>query len=234
MYERLMPKTEKYGVTALISVFGNHFDINIYVVSEEAEEYVCFFKELLQSVSKFYPLGYYNDTGANITAKVQKNTCPTHLAFVLVEASISLRSLHSTFASRRPFNQQFYLNVSQTYKHQQPQATTTVTTSTSTTVPPPASSAPGTPRAQSIPVRLFGTTQLYPSPTTVITTPNKTTNAPISNIGAAIFRNGITHGSNSNSSWDLDELMKKFQRWQKLMGGHRYFAHTNMLSYHGP
>lgn len=42
--EKLTPILEKHGAAALVSVFGNHFDINTHVASEEAEEYVQCFK----------------------------------------------------------------------------------------------------------------------------------------------------------------------------------------------
>ena len=38
--EKLTSKLEKYGAVALVSVFGNHFDINVHVALKEAEEYV--------------------------------------------------------------------------------------------------------------------------------------------------------------------------------------------------
>ena len=36
--EKLTPRLEKYGAAVFVSVFGNHFDINMHVESEEAEE----------------------------------------------------------------------------------------------------------------------------------------------------------------------------------------------------
>ena len=102
--EKLRPKLEKYGAVALISVFGNHFDINTHVASEEAEEYVRKFKESLHHVDNLAPLGYYDDSGADLTGKVRNDTRPPNLAFVLVEACVPLQMLHDTFANSMPFH----------------------------------------------------------------------------------------------------------------------------------
>ena len=112
----LKPKLEKYGAVALILVFRNHFDINTHVASEEAEEYVHRFKESLHHVDNLPPLGYYNDTGVDLTGKVHNDTRPPNLAFVLIGASIPLLVLHDTFTNIIPFHQQYYLNLPQTYK----------------------------------------------------------------------------------------------------------------------
>ena len=48
--EKLTPKLKNRDAASLISVFGNHFDLDTHIASEEAEEYVCRFKEALISV----------------------------------------------------------------------------------------------------------------------------------------------------------------------------------------
>ena len=114
--EKLRPKLEKYGAVALILVFRIYFDIDTHVASEEAEEYVRRFKESLHHVDNLAPLGYYNGTGVDITGKVRNNTCLPNLAFVLVEASVPLQMIHDSFVDSRPFHQQYYLKLLQTYK----------------------------------------------------------------------------------------------------------------------
>ena len=204
--EKLTPKLKKYGAAALISVFGNHFDINTHVASEEAEEYVRRFKKSLLSVDNLSPMGYYNDVGANLTGKVRKDTRPPNLAFVLAEVSVPLRSLHTTFAKSRPFHQQFYLKLPQTLKVQP----------SSSNSPHPIS-ALHPPVPPSTPVRLFGSARLH----------RGTPPAPITPAGAG-------SGSNSNDSWDLDELMKTNPKMAKLMSTHKKSTQASVLSYHGP
>ena len=186
--EKLTPKLKKYGAAALISVFGNHFDINTHVASEEAEEYVRRFKKSLLSVDNLSPMGYYDDMGANLTGKMRKDTRPPNLAFVLAEVSIPLRSLHTTFVKSRPFEHQFYLKLPQTLKVQ-----------LSSSNSPRPISARQSPVPPSTPVTLFGSARLHrgtpPAPITPAINPTlgKNNNGINTSIGAG-------SGSNSNDS----------------------------------
>ena len=185
--EKLTPKLKKYGAAALISVFGNHFDINTHVASEEAEDYVRCFKKSLFSVDNLSPMGYYNDAGADLTRKVRKDTRPPNLAFVLAEVSVPLRSLHTTFAESRPFHQQFYLKLPQTFKVQ-----------LSSSGSPPSISARHPPVPPSTPVTLFGSALLHrgtpPAPITPAVNPT------FGNNGGVSTSTDAKNGSNSNDS----------------------------------
>ena len=103
--EKLTPKLKKHDAVSLISVFGNHFDLNTHVASEEAEEYVRRFKDSLFLVKNLSPMGYYDDMGTDLASKVRKDTRPADLTYVLVEASISLCELNKTFVEKKPFAQ---------------------------------------------------------------------------------------------------------------------------------
>lgn len=124
-------------------------------------------------------------------------------------------SILITFASKRPFHQQFYLNLPQSYKRQQPLVLTSHSAGGST-IGSPTTGVSSILRTSATPVSLFGTTRLYPS--TAVITRSPSTNAT-TNVAAA---------SGSNDSWELDELMKTNPKMAKLMGRHKKSADTKI------
>ena len=62
------------------------------------------------------PLGYYDIKGNNVTGSVRKERRPPNLAYMLIEASIPLKMLHSVFAANDVFTHQYYLPLPQSYK----------------------------------------------------------------------------------------------------------------------
>ena len=104
--EKLTPKLKKYDAATLISIFGNHFEINTHVASEEAEEYVRRFETALLSVDNLSPMGYFNDA-TDLTCKIRNELRPPNLAYVMVETSVPLKTPQKMFAADKSFNQQF-------------------------------------------------------------------------------------------------------------------------------
>ena len=114
--EKIRPKLKSYSAAALISVFGKHFDLNTHVASDQAESYVCMFKQAFGSIQWLSPLGYYGKQGNDVTSKVRLKRRPPNLAYILVEARMAMVMLHDEFDAKDIFTHQYYLSLPQSYR----------------------------------------------------------------------------------------------------------------------
>ena len=74
---------------------------------------------------------------------------------------------------------------------------------------------------------LFGNTRVYPGTPAVPVT----NDGSISGIAAPT---STGTGSNSNDSWDLDDMMRTNPKMANLLGKHKKSADNNVLSFYGP